>query len=994
MILHDRDPGCRAACPPPPVAGSVRRVTAAPRTRAPQHPIGRIPVLEVRPCVDDGARPAKAVVDEEFTVTATVFREGHDAVNASVVLTDPTGAEHVQPMVCTNPGLNTWAARVSAPTAGWWTYRVEGWSDPYGTWEHDATIKVQADVDTELMLEEGALVIERALDEVPPHRGAAGRALRRRRSGLRDTKRPAAVRLKAGTDGSVERELAARPLREYVSPSADLPLLVERELALSGAWYELFPRSEGATYDEKEHRWTTGTLRTAAKRLPAIAAMGFDVVYLTPVHPIGPGGQEGPEQHPRRPPRGPRQPLRDRLGRRRPRRHPPRPRAPSRTSTPSWPSRRRLGMEVAMDLALQCSPDHPWVKTHPEWFTTRADGTIAYAENPPKKYQDIYPLNFDNDPAGIYAAVRAVVQVWIDHGVTLFRVDNPHTKPVEFWQWLIADVAKDHPEVIWLAEAFTQPAMMHTLGKVGFQQSYTYYTWRNSAYDLREYLTELSGDAAAYMRPSFWPTTHDILTPYMQFGGPAAWKLRAVLAATLVPTYGIYSGYELMEHVARPGAEEQIDNEKYEYKNRHWADYEPGGSKAGRSLAGWLTMINDIRRAHPALHRLRDIRFHHVDDENFLAFSKRRRLPDGTDDVVVVVANLDPHSTRATTLRLDMAALGLELGRHLRGARAGHRRAVDLAARQLRPARAGGRTRARRRRQEALVTAILGMGHSTPGLGANQPGLRHDPEWFRTAVFYEVLVRAFGDSTGSGEGDFAGIVNRLDYLQWLGVDCLWLPPFYASPLRDGGYDISDYTQVLPEFGTLPEFRELITQAHARGIRIITDFVMNHTSDQHPWFQASRSDPDGPYGDFYVWSDTDDKYTDARVIFVDTETSNWTFDPIRRQFFWHRFFSHQPDLNFENPKVHEAMYDIVRFWMDMGIDGFRLDAVPYLFEEEGHNGENHPRTHEFLAELRAMVDTEYPGPDPARRGQPAARATSSTTSAPRSRRSARCASTSR
>jgi maltose alpha-D-glucosyltransferase/alpha-amylase len=239
-------------------------------------------------------------------------------------------------------------------------------------------------------------------------------------------------------------------------------------------------------------------------------------------------------------------------------------------------------------------------------------------------------------------------------------------------------------------------------------------------------------------------------------------------------------------------------------------------------------------------------------------------------------------------------------------------------------------------------------------------GLRHDPQWFRTAVFYEVLARAFHDTTGSGTGDFQGVVGKLDYLQWLGVDCLWLPPFYSSPLRDGGYDISDYTQVLPEFGTLPEFRELINQAHARGIRIITDFVMNHTSDQHPWFQASRSDPEGPYGDFYVWSDTDDRYTDARIIFVDTETSNWTFDPIRRQFFWHRFFSHQPDLNFENPAVHEAMFDVVRFWMDLGIDGFRLDAVPYLYEEEGHNGENHPKTHAFLAQLRAMVDKEYPG----------------------------------
>jgi maltose alpha-D-glucosyltransferase / alpha-amylase len=223
-----------------------------------------------------------------------------------------------------------------------------------------------------------------------------------------------------------------------------------------------------------------------------------------------------------------------------------------------------------------------------------------------------------------------------------------------------------------------------------------------------------------------------------------------------------------------------------------------------------------------------------------------------------------------------------------------------------------------------------------------------------------VLVRAFADSKGSGAGDFTGLVQRLDYLQWLGIDCLWLPPFYASPLRDGGYDISDYTAVLPEFGTLPEFTELVSQAHARGIRIVTDLVMNHTSDQHPWFQASRADPEGPYGDFYVWSDNDEKYADARIIFVDTEVSNWTFDPIRRQFFWHRFFSHQPDLNFENPDVQEAMFDIVRFWMDLGIDGFRLDAVPYLFEEEGTNCENLPRTHEFLAKLRAMVDEEYPG----------------------------------
>jgi len=246
------------------------------------------------------------------------------------------------------------------------------------------------------------------------------------------------------------------------------------------------------------------------------------------------------------------------------------------------------------------------------------------------------------------------------------------------------------------------------------------------------------------------------------------------------------------------------------------------------------------------------------------------------------------------------------------------------------------------------------------GLNLSQPGLRHDPEWIRTAVFYEVLVRAFADSKGSGAGDFTGLTQRLDYLQWLGIDCLWLPPFYASPLRDGGYDIADFAAVLPEFGTLPEFIELVSQAHARGIRIVTDLVMNHTSDQHPWFQASRAEPDGPYGDFYVWSDSDEGYSDARIIFVDTEVSNWSFDSVRRQFFWHRFFSHQPDLNFENPRVQEAMFDVVRFWMDLGIDGFRLDAVPYLFEEEGTNCENLPQTHEFLVRLRAMVDREYPG----------------------------------
>jgi maltose alpha-D-glucosyltransferase/alpha-amylase len=234
------------------------------------------------------------------------------------------------------------------------------------------------------------------------------------------------------------------------------------------------------------------------------------------------------------------------------------------------------------------------------------------------------------------------------------------------------------------------------------------------------------------------------------------------------------------------------------------------------------------------------------------------------------------------------------------------------------------------------------------------------PDWYKTAVFYEVLVRAFNDFTNDGTGDLRGLADKLDYLQWLGVDCLWLPPFYASPLRDGGYDISDFRAVLPEFGTVEDFVYLLDQAHRRGLRVITDLVLNHTSDAHPWFQESRQHPDGPYGDYYVWSDTDEKYSDARIIFVDTETSNWTYDPVRGQFYWHRFFSHQPDLNYENPEVQDAMLDVLRFWLDLGIDGFRLDAVPYLFEEEGTNCENLPRTHEFLKRCRKVVDDEYPG----------------------------------
>jgi starch synthase (maltosyl-transferring) len=642
LVHHSAHNRYLLACGVTPGIGTVARV------------IGRIPVLDVSPSVDAGRWPARAVVGEAVPVRATVFREGHDAVAATVVVTDPAGKEHSRSrMTLLEPGLDRWGADVVVDQEGCWTFRVEGWSDPYGTWEHDAVLKVAADVDTELMLTEGALLLERAAGT--PGRGTQEVAvLRDAVTGLRDTSRPPQARMAAGTSAAVHAALAADPVREMVSPSDEHAILVQRELTLYGSWYEFFPRSEGARYDAATDTWTSGTLRTAAERLDAIADMGFDVAYLTPIHPIGSSNRKGRNNTLDPRPGDPGSPYA--IGSEDGGHDAIEPSLGTFEDFDAFVARaRELGLEVALDLALQCSPDHPWVKTHPEWFTTRADGTIAYAENPPKKYQDIYPVNFDNDPDGIYAEVLRVILLWVEHGVTLFRVDNPHTKPVQFWEWLIAEVNREHPDVIFLAEAFTRPAMMHTLGKVGFHQSYTYFAWRNTKAELTEYLTELAGPAADYMRPSFWPTTHDILTPYMQYGGRAAFELRAVLAATLVPTYGIYAGYELVENVARPGVEEQIDNEKYEFKPRDWS--------ASGSLAPLLTKLNQVRRQHPSLQRLRNITFHPTDDDAVLCYSKRltaAQSPTGREDTVIVVVNLDPHGTRETTAHLDMPALGLD----------------------------------------------------------------------------------------------------------------------------------------------------------------------------------------------------------------------------------------------------------------------------------------------------------------------------------------------
>src|SRR5918911_1994170 len=646
-----------------PGAGSERVQSRPATSPIPPSTVGRIPVLAVSPVVDAARFPAKAVVGEPVPITATVFREGHDAVAATAVLVGPDGVDHTRVrMTLLAAGTDRYGATVVPDVEGRWSFRVEGWSDLYGTWEHAALIKVPAGMDVELMLEEGARVLERAL-RVPGLEGPDTAVLSGAVGTLRDTGRDALERLGVATGPAVHDVLTRHPLRDLLTVSDSYPLVVQRERMLFSAWYEFFPRSEGAHVDPETGRWVSGTFAQAAKRLPAIRDMGFDIVYLPPIHPIGSTARQGRNNTLFPDPDDPGVPWaigseaggHDAL-------------RPDPGTVEDFEdfvaTARSLGLEVALDLALQCSPDHPWVREHPEWFTTRADGSIAYAENPPKKYQDIYPLNFDKDPVGLYHEVLRVVNVWIDHGVTVFRVDNPHTKPVEFWEWLIAKVNEKHPDVIFLAEAFTRPAMMHTLAKVGFQQSYTYFTWRTAAWELREYMTELSGDAANYMRPNFWPNTPDILHEFLQYGGPAAFALRAVLASTLSPSWGIYSGYELCEHVAvRAGSEEYLDSEKYQYRPRDWAAYAPGGPQAGPSIAPYITALNRIRAEHPALHRLRNVKFHYPDDDNFLCYSRRLEgafTPDGREDLLIVVVNLDPHAARETTVHLDMPALGMD----------------------------------------------------------------------------------------------------------------------------------------------------------------------------------------------------------------------------------------------------------------------------------------------------------------------------------------------
>ncbi len=619
---------------------------------------GRIGLSDIAPVVADGEYSARAVVGESLPIAATVFREGHDAVAANVRWSSPErGPAQFTRMTPGVAGTDRWHASVVADSVGLWSFSIEAWSAPLDTWHHSLTVKIAAGQGAAELandLEIGAQLLERVAAALGDDERAT--AVSAAAADLRTESVSVAERVQAALSEYVQNILYHCPIRELITRSKRYDVWVDRQRALFGAWYEFFPRSIGAQLagdpSAPATPARTGTFADATAHLDYVAELGFDVVYLPPIHPIGTVNRKGPNNTLNPAPwdvgspwaigsaQGGHDAIHPELG--------------TEADFRAFVTRaHELDMEVALDFALQAAPDHPWVSEHPEWFNTLPDGTIAYAENPPKKYQDIYPINFDNDPSGIYAEALRVVKHWVDLGVKIFRVDNPHTKPINFWHWLIWTVKRDDPDVLFLAEAFTRPAMMHALAQAGFTQSYTYFTWRTTKAELTEYATQLV-ESAHYMRPNFFPTTPDILHAYLQYGAPAAHTIRAVLAATLSPTYGIYSGYELFEHIAlREGSEEFLDTEKFQLRPRDLT----GALARGESLAPLLRRLNEVRKAHPALHQLRNLRFHSTDSDAVLAYSKR---DEATGDTVLVVCSLDPHAVRETFVVLDMPALGYD----------------------------------------------------------------------------------------------------------------------------------------------------------------------------------------------------------------------------------------------------------------------------------------------------------------------------------------------
>jgi starch synthase (maltosyl-transferring) len=632
---------------------ATRRSTASPSANLERHqehrtwPAGASPMTNARarvvieavtPLVDGGRFPIKREVGEVVAVEADVFADGHDVVAGQLLVWRPCSA-HPHASALHPLGNDRWRASFTADEIGRWRFAIEAWIDHLATWRRGSAIKAEAGLDISVELEAGARLLDEAAAET---------------EGERDVLLGWSDRVRACV-GDVATSLLVEPElievierlspRRHVQRTEDYGVVVDPRLARFSAWYEIFPRSAGAP---GEH----GTFASVEGRLDEIAEMGFDVLYLPPVHPIGRVNRKGPnntlaaaDDDPGSPwaigsAEGGHDAIHPRLGTEEDLR---------RLVTAA----RRRRIEIALDIAWQCAPDHPWVAEHPSWFRWRPDGEVQYAENPPKKYQDIYPLEFETpDWQALWAELARVVRHWIGVGVRIFRVDNPHTKPFAFWEWLITDIKAEHPDVLFLSEAFTRPKVMHRLAKLGFSQSYTYFTWRNTAWELREYFTELTSDPGRqYFRPNVWPNTPDILTEYLQHGGRPAFVNRLVLATTLAASYGIYGpAFELCEAEPRePGSEEYLHSEKYEI--RHW------DREAPHSLRPLIARLNGIRRAHPALQHDRNLVFHDVDNDQLLCASK---ATDSSDDVILVVVNVDPHHAQSGWLALDLHALGLD----------------------------------------------------------------------------------------------------------------------------------------------------------------------------------------------------------------------------------------------------------------------------------------------------------------------------------------------
>ncbi|HHY07162.1 MAG TPA: DUF3416 domain-containing protein [Corynebacteriales bacterium] len=613
--------------------------------------VGRFGITDVQPVVDCGSSPAKGTVGEVLPVSATVWREGHDALSATLWVKGPEQQRGTRITMVPGKEDDTFHSCFCPDAEGMWTFRVDAWSDPRATWMHDVTAKVdagQSAADLANDLEIGARILDKGAKK--QRKKKYREALTAAAQQLRDESLELSDRLGLAMSEKISNILAKTPVRELVTRGKRYRVWVDRQRAMYSAWYELFPRSTGGR--DENGMPIHGTFATTEKELPRIAKMGFNVVYFPPIHPIGEVNRKGRNntltaaasdvgspwaigsRH------GGHDAIHPELG-------------TLKDFRKLLRTAKKLGLEIALDLALQCAPDHPWAQEHPEWFDVLPDGTIRYAENPPKKYQDIYPLNFDKDYHGLTDEVERVVRFWMKQGVRIFRVDNPHTKPPMFWEELISRIKLTDPDVLFLSEAFTRPARMFGLAQLGFSQSYTYFTWKTAKWELEQFAAH-TVEHLDQARPNLFTNTPDILHASLQSGGPGMFAIRATLAATMFASWGVYSGLELYEHIAlKPGSEEYLHSEKYELRPR---DFE-AALEAGESLEPWLTTLNEIREKHPALQQNRQLHFHHCDNDAIIAYSKFDPV---TGDHVLVIVNLNSFEAQETTIRLDMPALGMD----------------------------------------------------------------------------------------------------------------------------------------------------------------------------------------------------------------------------------------------------------------------------------------------------------------------------------------------